>query len=175
MAKKNLKKILIGIASAIVLTLCAQLLYFGYVYIEKRTNHAKVLQLVDRDLTYEWDALDEQLSLTLDWIENRHLSNGDKGRLYERASLIYQQRGEEMTYYRYLGYALYYLEQSDEKDYTVNIYLDLANFYLNNFAYDSAPQMLKSAMEVEAFEEIESLQIKSYAYRIQGMLEEVIS
>ena len=103
MAKKNLKTILIGIASAIVLTLCAQLLYFGFVYIEKRTNHAKVLQLVDRDLTYEWDALDEQLSLTLDWIENRHLTNGDKGRLYERASLV--------------------------------------NFYLNNFAYDSAPQM----------------------------------
>ncbi len=170
MTKRLLRKILIGVAIAIALILFVRIAYLAYVYVEKRTNHTKVQQLIDQDMTYESDALDEQLSLALDWIENRNLADGDKGKLCERVSLIYQLRGDEMSYYRYLGYALYYLSQSDEKDYTVNIYLDLANFYLNNFSYESAQQMVGSAMNVEPFEEIENLQIKSYAYRIQGML-----
>lgn len=170
MTKRLLRKILISVAIAIALILFVRIAYLAGVYIEKITNHSKVQQLIDQNLTYESDTLDEQLSLALDWVENRSLSDADKGKLYERISLIYQLRGEEMPYYRYLGYALYYLRQSDEKDYTINIYLDLANFYLNNFSYDSAQEMIGSAMNVEPFEAIENLQIKSYAYRIQGML-----
>jgi len=170
MTKRLLRKTLIAISIAIALIIVARLLLLACVSLEKRSNHAKVQSIITQNLTYETDTLDEQLSLALDWVENRHLYDSDKGRLCERISLIYLIRGEELAYYRYLGYALYYLEQSGEKDYSVNIYLDLANFYINNYSYDAAKRMIDSAMEVEPFEEIESFQIKSYAYRIQGEL-----
>ena len=170
MTKRLLRKTLIAGATIIALVLFVRILYWAGVYIEMRTNHTKYQELIGDNLTYEREMMDEQLSMALDWFEHRHLFNGDKGRICERISLIYQVKGDEMAYYRYLGYALYYLEQSDDKDYTVNIYLDLANFYINNYSYDSAQRMIESAQKVEPFEEIESLQVKSYAYRIQGML-----
>ncbi len=160
--------------AAIIITLVlvlGQVAYYVFVYFEKKSNHAKVLDMVDNVLTYEPEELDAQLELIHEWINNKHLASGDLGRLYERASLIYQQRGEEMSYYRYLGYALYYLEKSDEKDYTVNIYLDLANFFLNNFAYDRSQEMLDAARTVREFDKIENAQVKSYAYRMQGILQ----
>ncbi len=170
MTKRLLRKTLIAISIAVVLVIAARLFLLACVSLEKRSNHAKVQKIIAQDLTYESDTLDEQLSLGLEWLEHRHLYDSDKGRLCERISLIYLIRGEELAYYRYLGYALYYLEESGEKDYSVNIYLDLANFYLNNYSYDAAQRMIDSAKEVEPFEEIESLQIKSYAYRMQGIL-----
>ena len=171
MTKRRLRKILIGIAFAIALIIAARLFLWACISVEKRTNHPKVLQIIAQDITYDQNTMDEQLSLALNWLEHRHLTVGDKGRLCERISLIYLARGEELAYYRYLGYALYYLEQSGEKEYTINIYLDLANFYLNNYSYDAAQRMVESAMEVEPFDEIDNLQIKSYAYRVQGMLQ----
>lgn len=171
MTKRLLRKTLIAGAAIIALVLFVRILYWAGVYVEMRTNHTKYQELIGDNLTYERETMDEQLNMALDWFEHRHLFNGDKGRICERISLIYQVQGDEMAYYRYLGYALYYLEQSDDKDYTVNIYLDLANFYINNYSYDSAQRMIESAQKIESFEEIESLQIKSYAYRIQGMLQ----
>jgi len=150
-----------------------QLIYYGYVYFEKKSNHKKVMDMVDNDITYEWDNLDEQLKLVLEWIDKKHLSKEDWGRLYERAALIYQQQGADMTYYRYLGYALYFLENSDDKDYTVNIYLDLANLYLNNFSIAHAGEMMEKAQEASPFENLENLQVKSYAYRLKGIIEAV--
>jgi len=74
--------------------------------------------------------MDEELQYINKWTDGGHFTNEDLGRIYERASLIYMQKGETLSYYRYLGYALYYLERSTEKDYTINVYLDLANFFL---------------------------------------------
>ncbi len=170
MTKRRLRKTLIGIAIAIALIIIARLFLWACVSVERKANHPKVMRIISQDLTFEEETLDEQLSLALNWFNRRHLSDSDKGRLCERISLIYRARGDELDYYRYLGYALYYLEQSGEKDYSVNIYLDLANFYLNNYSFDSAQRMIDSAMELESFDTIENLQIKSYAYRIWAVL-----
>ena len=158
MTKRRLRKTLIGIAIVIALIIIARLLLWALVSVEKRANHPKVMRIISQDLTFEEETLEEQLSLALNWFNRRHLSDSDKGRLCERISLIYRARGDELAYYRYLGYALYFLEQSGEKDYSVNIYLDLANFYLNNYSFDSAQRMIDSAMELESFDTIENLQ-----------------
>ena len=100
---------------------------------------------IDNELSLSPDTLESSVSYINKWLESPFLSNEDKGRLYERASLIYFQLGKDMTYYRYLGYALYYLERSPDKDFTINIYLDLANFHLNNYAYDAAEEMIDKA------------------------------
>ena len=170
MTKRLLRKTLIAGVTIIALVLFVRILYWAGVYIEMRTNHTKYQELIDANLTYERETMDEQLNMTLDWFEHRHLFNGDKGRICERISLIYQVKGDEMAYYRYLGYALYYLEQSDDKDYTVNIYLDLANFYINNYSYDSAQRMIESAQKIEPFEEIESLQVNRPVMAVEAIL-----
>ncbi len=106
-------------------------------------------QLIDVDLMFTWDTMDEDLEYINDWIGRGHFYNEDLGHLYERASLIYLQKGESLLYFRYLGYALYYLERSPEKDYTINVYLDLANFFLNNYANDAAREMTDAALKVK--------------------------
>ena len=137
---------------------------------EKRTNHEKVAQLINENLMFRWETMDEDLQNINDWIDRGHFYNEDLGRLYERASPIYMQKGEILPYYRYLGYALYYLEQSPEKDYTINAYLDLANFFLNNYADASARKMIDAALNIKDFDTIENLQVKSYAFRMLGIM-----
>lgn len=171
--QKTIRRIIVLTAVAIAFLILAQFVYYGNIYLEKQTNHEQIKEMIDSNLTYEEENLDEQLDMILQWIDEKHLTYEDRGRLYERASLIYQQKGAEMTYYRYLGYALFYLEHSSDKDYTVNIYLDLANFYANNFSYDHAKAMMDKALSIEAFDDIENLQVKSYAYRMQAVLEAV--
>ncbi len=171
--QKSVRRIIILIMLIIVVLFLGQLIYYGHVSYEKKVNHEKIVNIIDNQITYIGGDLDDQLNLILEWIDSKHLSNGDLGRLYERASLIYQQQGAEMTYYRYLGYALYYLENSDDKDYTVNIYLDLANFYINNYSYNYALEMLNKAASIKNFDELDNLQVKSYAYRMQAILEAV--
>ncbi len=168
--KNTNRRIITGLVIAIAAIIFVQCIFYVYVYFEKRANHDKVLKLINEDLAFSWDTMDNELSNINDWISRGHFSNGDLGRLYERASLIYMQKGETMAYYRYLGYALYYLERSSEKDYTINVYLDLANFFLNNYAEDSARKMMDSAEGIRSFDEIEDLQIKSYAFRMKGIM-----
>ena len=171
--QRSIQRIVITTALIIAFIIAGQFVYYGHINYEKKINHQKVMDLIDNELTYVGADLDEQLDLVLEWIDSKHLSNEDLGRLYERASLIYQQQGAEMTYYRYLGYALYYLEHSSNKDYTINIYLDLANFYANNFSFERAQSMLDKALSIKAFEDIENLQVKSYAFRLRGILESI--
>ena len=170
MEKGTNRKILIGTIIAIVVVILAQCAFYVHVYFEKKANHEKVVKLINEDLLFSWDSMDADLEYINNWISKGHLSNEDLGRLYERASLIYMQKGETMSYYRNLGYALYYLERSSEKDYTINVYLDLANFFLNNYAIDSAENMMEAAYRIKQFEDIEDLQIKSYAFRMKGIM-----
>ncbi|WP_051195086.1 GGDEF domain-containing protein [Pseudobutyrivibrio ruminis] len=139
------------------------------VHFEKVANHTKAEEIISHDLAENWSTMDEQLATINDMIKNKHLYNNDAGRLCERASLIYLQKGDSISYYKYLGYALYFLKDSQD-DKTVNIYLDLANFYLNNYAFDYAEEMLKKAESIKPIEDIENLQIKSYAYRMSGIM-----
>lgn len=170
MTKTTRKKLILSVVIILGILTVFQIFYHLNIYLEKVTNHKKVTELVNDTLTFEVDALEEEVETINDWIDNKHLFNGDMGRLYERASLIYSQLGEDLSYYRYLGYALYYLENSDEKAYTVNVYLDLANFYINNISYERAEEMVDKAESVIAFENLEDLQVKSYAYRMKGIL-----
>jgi diguanylate cyclase (GGDEF)-like protein len=170
MEKRLSRRIIIGMSVLIALAVFAQLCFHLNVYWEKRINHDKVAKLIDQDLMFRWETMDEDLEFINNWIADGHFYNEDLGRLYERASLIYMQKGEIMPYYKYLGYALYYLERSSEKDYTVNVYLDLANFFLNNYASDSARRMVEAATAIEDFDEIENLQVKSYAFRMLGIM-----
>ncbi|WP_051204741.1 GGDEF domain-containing protein [Butyrivibrio sp. VCD2006] len=170
MKRKAALKLIIGIVAFLAAIFLSQFLYYVNIYFEKKANHEKVVSLISEDLLFSWDTLDDELESINNLIDSKQFFNEDKGRLYERASLIYMQKGETMAYYRYLGYALYYLERSDDKDYTVNIYLDLANFFLNNYTGDSAKNMIEHAQRVEAFDDIEDLQIRSYAFRMLGMV-----
>ncbi len=164
MNKTITRKIIIGTV------ILMQLIYNVFVFWERKTNHDKVIHLVDEDLMFRWDTMDSDLEYINNWISTGHFENEDLGRLYERASLIYMQKDEVMPYYKYLGYAIYYLERSPEKDYTVNVYLDLANFFLNNYAEESAKKMVDAAAKIEEFDNIENLQIKSYAFRMMGIM-----
>lgn len=169
MKKETNKKIIFGMIIVVAVLFLAQSLYYTKVYFEKKSNHAKVLQLINEDLLFSWDTMDEDVKYINHWISTGHFTNEDLGRLYERASLIYMQKGDTMSYYRYLGYALYYLERSSEQDYTINVYLDLANFFLNNYAEDTADKMMEAAAQIKNFDDINDLQIKSYAFRMKGI------
>ena len=169
MNRRVTRRIIICAVAFMAAMILAQLFFYVNIHFEKKANHEKVRKIINEDLLFSWDTLDDELNYINELIDTGHYLNEDKGRLYERASLIYMQKGETMTYYRYLGYALYYLERSDDKDYTINIYLDLANFFLNNYTGDSAKSMLEYAKAVEDFDDIEDLQIKSYAFRMLGI------
>ena len=170
MQRKSIKKISIAILLLLAALLLLQSIFYATTYIEKISNHQKAEEILSVDLAYSWDTMDEQLNTINDLLKNKPLFDNDAGRLYERAGLIYLQEGDSISYYKNLGYALYYLDGSND-DFTINIYLDLANFYLNNYAFSNAQAMLDNAFAIKPIEEIENLQIKSYAYRMQGIME----
>lgn len=170
MQRNSIKKISIAILLLLAALLLLQSIFYATTYIEKISNHQKAEEILSVDLAYSWDTMDEQLNTINDLLKNKPLFDNDAGRLYERAGLIYLQEGDSITYYKNLGYALYYLDGSND-DFTINIYLDLANFYLNNYAFSNAQTMLDNAFAIKPIEEIENLQIKSYAYRMQGIME----
>ena len=170
MQRNSIKKISITILLLLAALLLLQSIFYATTYIEKISNHQKAEEILSVDLAYSWDTMDEQLNTINDLLKNKPLFDNDAGRLYERAGLIYLQEGDSISYYKNLGYALYYLDGSND-DFTINIYLDLANFYLNNYAFSNAQAMLDNAYAIKPIEEIENLQIKSYAYRMQGIME----
>ncbi len=170
MEKKTIRKIIFIFFVIVAGLFIVQCFFRVKINIEQINNHQKVATIINTDLKYSWNTMGEDLAEINDMILNLNLTDEDMGRLHERASFIYMQKGDTMTYFRYLGYALYYLEKSDEKDYTVNGYLDLANFYLNDYANKLAEEMIEKAMAVEPFEEIQNPQIQSYAYRMLGIM-----
>ncbi|WP_408071833.1 GGDEF domain-containing protein [Butyrivibrio sp. JL13D10] len=170
MNKQYIRKIIISVIIFLAGLFTIQLIHRVYIGFERKNNHEEVQQLISVDLSYSWDKMDDELSAILGMIDKGNLDNADLGRLYERASLIYMQNGEIMSYYRYLGYALYFLERSNDKDYAINVYLDLANFFLNNYTADSAKSMIEKAEDIRDFDDIENIQVKSYAYRMKGIM-----
>ncbi len=169
MSKALIKKIFIVYFAAVAAIVILQLAYYANIHFEKITNHQQVELILNKDLKYKWDTRDEELAEIEELLAKGSLTNEDFGRLYERAAMIHYSNNNNMTYFKYMGYALYYLDHSNEKDYTINIYLDLANFFLNNYANDQAEKMLEFAQSVRSFDEIENPQIKSYAYRMLGI------
>ena len=170
MTKSEIRKLILLILIFLTAVLIVQSIYYANLKFEKINNHQIAEKILEKDLKDSWDEMDSSLAKINELLQNKNLSNSDMGRLYERAGLIYLQKNETMTYYKYLGYALYYLKQSDEKDYTINVYLDLANFYLNNYSYDAAERMLAEAEKTRDFRDIETPQIQAYAYRMLGIM-----
>ena len=170
MKRISLKIILIFILIVAAVCLLLHLIHISYSYAEKASNHSRAEEILSVDLAFSWDNMDEQLDTINDLLNNKPLYDKDAGRLYERAALIYLQKGDSVTYYKNLGYALYYLDGNDDDDTAINIYLDLANFYLNNYSFSDAEAMLNKAVAIKPIDEIENLQIKSYAYRIDGLM-----
>ena len=169
MLKNNLKKLLLVYIIIIAGILICQLCYRAYTNFQINANHKKVEEILEHRLKFSWEEREAMLKDINALINSGKVSPEDMGRLYEKAGIIYMSSGETTTYYKYLGYALYYLKNSSETDFTINVYLDLANFYINNYDYDSASSMIETARELRPFEEIENPQIRSYAYRIQGI------
>ncbi|MBP3727615.1 MAG: GGDEF domain-containing protein [Pseudobutyrivibrio sp.] len=169
MQRISTKKITIFILILFVALLLLQLIYVAKIHIEKIANHNKLDTILSKDLAYSWDTMDEQLVALEDIARHDQLFKDDAGMLYERTALIYLQKGDNISYYKNLGYALYYLNGSDD-DVAVNIYLDLANFYLNNYSSTYAQEMLDKAYAIKPIEDITNPQIKSYAYRMQGIM-----
>ena len=170
MTKSTIQKILIITFIIVTALILAQSIYYAKNFFDRQTNHEKVTEVLANNNRLSGVSLEDEVENINDMITKGVYDDTDLGLLYEQAGLIYNQMGEEMTYYRYLGYALYYLEQSDEKDYTVNIYLDLAALHISNHAYPAAEEMLSRARDIEPFEEISNVSIKSYAYRVLALL-----
>ena len=171
MTKSSLKKFII-----IILVLLAALVIVQSIFIAKKrfiqkANHEEVMELLTKNPNSFSHPLKDYVENINSMISNNTYYDSDLGLLYAYAGGIYDELGEEMTYYRYLGYALYYLESSNEKDYTVNIYLKLASDYICNHDYLSAKEALDKAREIEPFEDISDISIKINAYQIAAMLE----
>ncbi|MCR4841642.1 MAG: GGDEF domain-containing protein [Eubacterium sp.] len=171
MSNKTLQRTSYIIIAVLLLAMLCQGAYFLYTSYEKSINHEAILELINDEITYEEDTLDDQLAVIDSWLSKRNLYNEDYGRLYERKSLIYKHREDDTNYARCLGYALYYLKNSDDTAYTANLFLDLSMFYITNNNYDCAKEALEDVYALTSFEDIEDLQVKSYAYRLRAIIE----
>ena len=170
MQKNVIKRILIAYLAILAAICLLQLSYHVNLQIEKVANHQIAEKLLTKDWDFVWDHMDENLEDITTLTKSRSLTPEDAGELYERAALIYFSKGDTVNYFQNLGYALYYLKQSDDYDHTINVYLDLANFFLNNYSNEEAMAMFDAAQSVRPFEEIEDGQVKSYAYRMLGIM-----
>ena len=103
-------------------------------------------------------------------LELPYITDYDKGHLYERIAQIYKFKGDTISFYHSLGNALYYLNKSEDKSIAVNIYEDIANYYLTDCNLDQAKLYANKAIETCPLEEIQDPQVRSYAYRMQAIL-----
>jgi diguanylate cyclase (GGDEF)-like protein len=135
-----------------------------------KVNHEAVQDYVNTELTFDPEGLDEQLAVMEKWMDNRFLYPEDYGLVYERASNIYKFREDYANYARSFGNAMYYLEQSSDVDYMVNLELDLAMFYTVNNNYKLAGYVVDRMLAEIDTDRLQSIQIKSYLHRFQGVL-----
>lgn len=170
MNKKVFLRLLISLVAVCLFFICAQLVYVTYSKHMLKVNHKTVQDYVNTDLTFDPESLDEQLAVMEKWMDNKFLYPEDYGLVYERASNIYKFREDYANYARCFGNALYYLEQSSDVDYTVNLELDLAMFYTVNNNYDLAGQVVDRMLSEIDTNRLQSIQIKSYLHRFQGVL-----
>lgn len=171
MTKKSINKLITTILIIMAALIIVPSIFCAKKYLDKKTNHEKVIKIINEDHSSSAEYIVDEAQKIDTMISTGSYYDEDLGLLYEHAGELYKQLGEEMTYYRYLGYALYYLEQSDEKDFTANIYLDLANLHISNHSYSDAEEMLNRVTDVEPIEDISSPQIKSYAYKVLALYE----
>ena len=171
MTKKNLLKLILFFVIATVVIAVAQIAYLTYSDWEKENNHDAIVELADNQITYEPEVLDDQLAILESWTSKRNLYDEDRGRLYERESLLYKMKGDMANYSRSLGSALFYLEKSDDVNYTANLELDLAMFYVINSNYECARDAIEQIEVItDDFNDITDIQVLSYAHRMRAIV-----
>ena len=68
MNKSLTKKIITRAVITLAAILLMQLIYHIHAYLEKKSNHEKVVRLVDQDLMFRWDTMDSDLEHINNWI-----------------------------------------------------------------------------------------------------------
>lgn len=165
------------VRTVIVIVLCVLAIagcVWGYRYYCRETeksNHDKIKAYIDGELTFESEMLVEQEAVLQAWIHTPHVADADLGLLYERLSNIYKFQGRIIDYYETLGVALYYLDKGGNINTAANIYADLANYYVVNNSYERAQEMMDEIYRLTDVDQMEDLQIRSYTYRMQAVLD----
>ena len=135
-----------------------------------RHTHERIESYLNNDLSYEEASYDQYIYDITQLIELPYITDYDKGHLYERMAQIHKFRGDTISFYHTLGNALYYLNKSEDTSIAVNIYLDIANYYLNDCNIEQAELYTNKAIETCPLEDIKDEQVKSYAYRMQAIM-----
>jgi diguanylate cyclase (GGDEF)-like protein len=154
---------------AIVTVVCL-LLVRPYKRSVAQRTHERIISYIDNDLSFEEESYDKYISEISQLIELPYITDYDKGHLYERMAQIYKFRGDTINFYHTLGNALYYLDKSEDKSIAVNIYEDIAIYYLTDCNIEQAKVYVNKAVSLCPLEEIQDPQVRSYAYRMQAIM-----
>lgn len=146
----------------------------GFKIYEVRTtsyNDKKATEYIERDLQYIDSNKAEDRQKLIELSEERYLSPGVRGHVYERLSLFYSVDEAPVLYFDTLGKAQYYLKKGDDIDTLVNIYADLSNYYYTHSEVGLAQDSLNRLYSLTSVEALNSFQQKSYICRLQGILD----
>ena len=168
--KTVVKKIIIVVSIIAALTAAYFLLVRPYKKTIAQRTHERIESYINNDLSYEEDSYDKYISDMTELLELPYITDYDKGHLYERMAQIYKFKEDTLSFYHTLGNALYYLDKSEDKSIAVNIYEDIANYYLTDCNIDQAKVYINKASETCPLEDIQDLQVQSYAYRMQAIM-----
>ena len=168
--KTVLKRIILVLSVIAIFTLAYFLLVLPYKKSVARRTHERIDSYINSNLSYEEDSYDTYLSELNELLELPYITDYDKGHLYERIAQIYNFREDTLNFYHSLGNALYYLNKAEDKSIAVNIYEDIANYYLTDCNLKQAKLYVNKASEFCPLEDIQDPQVKSYSYRMEAIM-----
>lgn len=171
MKNKSGFKFLYLLIAVVVIFALSQTIYSRiYKRAAERKVHMQVESYINNELSFEPANYDRYIYDLQSFASLSHINDSDKGRVYERLAQVYKFKKDTLNFYHTMGDALYYLNKSGNKDIAVNIYEDIANYYVSDQNYEQALAMHDKATEICRPEQITDPQIKSYAYRMQAIL-----
>ena len=165
-----LKRIIIVISVIAVLTAVFFLIMIPYKKSVAKRTHERINYYIDNELSYEEDSYGKYIIEVNQLLNLPYITDYDKGHLYERLAQIYKFQEDTLSFYHALGNALYYLNKAEDKSIAVNIYEDIANYYLTDCNLEQAKIYVNKASEICPSEDIQDPQVKSYAYRMQAIM-----
>ena len=168
--KAVLKRIIIVISVIAVLTAVFFLIMIPYKKSVAKRTHERINYYIDNELSYEEDSYGKYIIEVNQLLKLPYITDYDKGHLYERLAQIYKFQEDTLSFYHALGNALYYLNKAEDKSIAVNIYEDIANYYLTDCNLEQAKIYVNKASEICPSEDIQDPQVKSYAYRMQAIM-----
>lgn len=171
MKKTDSKKIIIAI-TLILAAIIVWYLVYTLIYREsvRARTHERVSTYINEDLQYNESEYDTYLETLNELIALPHISDSDKGHVYERMAQIYKFKNDTLSFYHTMGNALYYLEKGSNRSIAVNIYEDIANYYISDCNYEEAQKTIRNVYSICPIGEIEDPQVRSYAYRMEAIL-----